>query len=131
MTSGRNTPSAAFWATVVVVGVLLYPLSFGPACWVASRTGCGSRLLPKIYGPIVTRMRMNSDGHFETFRSDASLPPRDFLNFYPSGIISRYATLFATEGWRWRASLEFAEDDRDIADALRRGRWEWCEASRR
>jgi hypothetical protein len=31
-------PSAAFWATVVVVAVLVgYPLSFGPACWWFSR----------------------------------------------------------------------------------------------
>jgi len=29
----------AFWATVVVVAVLVaYPLSFGPACWIVSRT---------------------------------------------------------------------------------------------
>jgi len=33
MTS-RKKPGVAFWATVVVVVVLVaYPLSFGPACW--------------------------------------------------------------------------------------------------
>jgi hypothetical protein len=33
MTS-RKHPSAAFWVTVVVVVALVaYPLSFGPACW--------------------------------------------------------------------------------------------------
>src|SRR5689334_11661117 len=32
-------PSVAFWATVVVVLVLVgYPLSFGPACWISSRS---------------------------------------------------------------------------------------------
>jgi len=37
MTS-RNHPSAAFWATVMVVVALAgYPLSFGPACWFATR----------------------------------------------------------------------------------------------
>jgi hypothetical protein len=30
----RKKPGVAFWATVVVVVVLMaYPLSFGPACW--------------------------------------------------------------------------------------------------
>jgi hypothetical protein len=34
MTSHRKKPGVAFWATVVVVVVLVaYPLSFGPACW--------------------------------------------------------------------------------------------------
>jgi hypothetical protein len=33
----RKKPGVAFWATVVVVAVLAYPLSFGPACWVSGR----------------------------------------------------------------------------------------------
>ncbi len=38
MTPDRKTPGVAFWATVVVVVVLVvYPLSFGPACWLATR----------------------------------------------------------------------------------------------
>src|SRR5579864_4222092 len=38
MTPDRKNPGLAFWATVVVVVVLLYPVSFGPACGLASRT---------------------------------------------------------------------------------------------
>jgi hypothetical protein len=33
----RKKPGVAFWATVVVVVALAYPLSFGPACWIISR----------------------------------------------------------------------------------------------
>jgi hypothetical protein len=34
MTSDRKKAGVAFWATVVVVVALVaYPLSFGPACW--------------------------------------------------------------------------------------------------
>jgi hypothetical protein len=34
----RKTPSVTFWASVVVVAVLIgYPLSFGPACWWLSK----------------------------------------------------------------------------------------------
>jgi hypothetical protein len=36
----RKKPGVAFWATVVVVAVLVaYPLSIGPACGVLNRTG--------------------------------------------------------------------------------------------
>src|SRR5262245_11586965 len=38
MTS-RKHPSTAFWATVVVLALLVaYPLSFGPAFWLYSRS---------------------------------------------------------------------------------------------
>jgi hypothetical protein len=31
----RKKPGVAFWATVALVVVLVaYPLSFGPACWI-------------------------------------------------------------------------------------------------
>jgi hypothetical protein len=39
MNSDRKKPSVAFWAIVVVVVFLVaYPLSFGPACWWVSRS---------------------------------------------------------------------------------------------
>ncbi len=47
-------PSAGFWITVVLVAVLLgYPLSFGPACWIAARTSTSeSRLFQAAYWPL-------------------------------------------------------------------------------
>lgn len=37
MTEPRTKPGVAFWATVaVLVALLAYPLSFGPACWLVS-----------------------------------------------------------------------------------------------
>ena len=59
----KKQPGVAFWATVVVVVVLVaYPLSFGPACWWMSRSvlvgvgGSGNnytmRFIPAIYRPI-------------------------------------------------------------------------------
>ncbi len=38
MTSDRKKPAAGFWITVALVAVLVYVVSFGPACWIASRT---------------------------------------------------------------------------------------------
>ncbi len=37
MKSSDKKPGVAFWATVVVVVALAYPLSFGPACWLTAR----------------------------------------------------------------------------------------------
>ena len=39
MSGERKKPGVAFWATVVLVVVLVvaYPLSIGPACWLADR----------------------------------------------------------------------------------------------
>jgi hypothetical protein len=42
MSEERKKPGVAFWATVVLVAVLAYPLSFGPACWLCSRIERGA-----------------------------------------------------------------------------------------
>ena len=53
MTPDRKKPGVAFWATVTVVVALVgYPLSFGPACWLTSRTNAGASSIPVIYRPI-------------------------------------------------------------------------------
>ena len=53
MTSDRKKPGVAFWATVVVVVILVgYPLSIGPACWVTSRSDAGGDAVSLVYQPI-------------------------------------------------------------------------------
>jgi hypothetical protein len=50
----RKQPGMAFWATVVVVGLLIaYPLSFGPACWITSRTSLPGDWLLVVYRPMI------------------------------------------------------------------------------
>jgi hypothetical protein len=54
MSDKQKTSGMAFWATVVLVVVLLaYPLSFGPACWMTSRMAGPTRMLPIVYRPIL------------------------------------------------------------------------------
>jgi hypothetical protein len=51
---GRKHPPAAFWATVVVVVLLVaYPLSFGPACWLYNWNGVGKSTIEVAYFPLV------------------------------------------------------------------------------
>jgi hypothetical protein len=50
----HKKPGVAFWATVVVVVALAYPLSFGPACWINCRTGwIGRETLSISYRPLI------------------------------------------------------------------------------
>jgi hypothetical protein len=81
MTSDRNKPGVAFWATVVVVALpLIYVLSFGPACWISSHSGIGVYALPKVYRPILEAMSSS--------RSVADL-------------CNSYAKAGARSGWQW------------------------------
>ena len=56
MSEDRKQPGVAFWATVVVVALLAYPASYGPAEWLYARN-CLPRLsapvLRKIYWPML------------------------------------------------------------------------------
>jgi hypothetical protein len=38
MNDDRKKPAVAFWTTLLVVVMLIYPICYGPACW---RAGCG------------------------------------------------------------------------------------------
>jgi hypothetical protein len=53
MNPEQRKPGVAFWSTVVLVAVLAYPVSFGPACWIVSWAGSGSRILATAYRPII------------------------------------------------------------------------------
>jgi hypothetical protein len=54
MTSDRKKPGVAFWATVVVVVVLVaYPLSFGPACWLTYSGILRHRTIARVYWPLL------------------------------------------------------------------------------
>jgi hypothetical protein len=55
MTFQRKKPGVAFWATVAVVMVLvLYVASFGPACWLAERNVIPESIPRITYRPLAT-----------------------------------------------------------------------------
>jgi hypothetical protein len=82
MTS-RKKPGVTFWATVAVVVVLVaYPLSFGPACWITSRLDRGANLVPVAYRPLTWAMSPTSDTMINR--------------------VSRwYSKIGAAENWEW------------------------------
>jgi hypothetical protein len=44
----------AKWSLAVVVGLpVLYVASFGPACWISSRSNMAASLVPTVYRPLV------------------------------------------------------------------------------
>lgn len=51
--SEQKKPGFGFWATVVATVLVLYPLSFGPACWIVSRYVGMSEVLSIVYRPLV------------------------------------------------------------------------------
>jgi hypothetical protein len=54
MTSDRKKPGVAFWATVVVVvALVVYPLSFGPACWGLDRRIGDPCAIAAVYRPVL------------------------------------------------------------------------------
>src|SRR5260370_1457438 len=54
MTRPRKHPSPAFCITVALVVLLVaYPVSFGPACWLADRLQIATPFVARIYKPIV------------------------------------------------------------------------------
>lgn len=47
-------PTAGFWIVVVMIVLLVgYPLSFGPACWIGWRSQFGRKAVIVLYTPIL------------------------------------------------------------------------------
>jgi hypothetical protein len=124
MTPSRKKPGVAFWATVVVVVLVLYVASFGPACWLSSRTGTGVRALPIIYRPITSCMRIEDF----PFRGTSNSRGPAFDYFYPTGPINRFAELWAAEHWKWRLVVEREDNTKPLN--LDDGYWRWCDATK-
>jgi hypothetical protein len=60
MSEEPKKPGAAYIMTVsLVLVLLLYPLSLGPACWIASRANRGATTLGDVYRPITWAMSRN------------------------------------------------------------------------
>ncbi len=71
MTSGKK-PGIAFWATVVLVLVLAYPLSFGPACWITSRAEWLQPAFEYAFWPLVWAANRTTPASWDLLRPYAT-----------------------------------------------------------
>src|SRR3977135_2084087 len=81
MSEDRKKSGAAMWCSVVLIVALIgYPLSFGPACWTVSRLNLGADAVCFIYRPMT----------WAIFRSQVIA-----AMFVP------YSELLAAPEWHW------------------------------
>jgi hypothetical protein len=108
MHDDRKKPGVAFWATVVIVVVLIgYPVSFGPACWLSSRFTRGADLLPLVYRPITWIMERGSSEFKIAMRS--------------------YSRSLDVDGWDWeRRAIIPADGIACIEDVQFEWRFKHC-----
>jgi hypothetical protein len=93
MSDNRKKPGWAFWAVVVVVVMLVvYPLSIGPACWISSRTSIGATAASVIYQPMM----------WVTSRSERA-----------EQVLSWYCRVGAAIGWQWHRGMWIEGDGLD------------------
>jgi len=95
MPCDRKKPGVAFWATVVVVMVLVaYPLSFGPACWWFT----SSPVAEEVPGEPLLRRERTLRGSSGRYAPRFYWPLGWLAGHGPAPIsmaIRRYATLFS------------------------------------
>jgi hypothetical protein len=51
MSDSRTKFGFGFWAILALSMALIYPLSFGPACWISQRTGATGAVVSFVYQP--------------------------------------------------------------------------------
>lgn len=98
MVSPARKPSAGFWITVaLVVALLAYPLSFGPACWITSRVNLDGSWVNAPYRPILLAW----------YRTPEPI----------KRAITSYAEWFAAPDWGWDAPPLRTSDGLPLLDA--------------
>jgi hypothetical protein len=127
MTNNLKKKSTARWRIKAALLALLaaYPLSFGPACWIASRADLRSRLLPLVYRPILKLMS------WQEVRELGSRPPEG--DNWEKGantaalrhsLFSWYAELGAKEGAHWFYTVRYEKRPGEPAQ-ITGEEWRW------
>jgi len=110
-TISRKKPGVAFWATVVLVVALAYPVSFGPACWKKKgrKKGPGRPgqdilecpLFSLAFGPacwITSRTNSGASAVAAFYQPIFRIPD---LGTGTDDALDSYSRLLAAPGWAW------------------------------
>jgi len=119
----------AFWATVGLVVVFVgYPLSFGPACWISSRTNIGINTLPSIYYPLISLATIDSSQLTEWHRTivDRHIPSATIRIRSTSTVINWYSRLGSARDFEWKYEFEFSQTPEGRLTIVEDG-WKWKE----
>jgi hypothetical protein len=108
----------------------MYVTTFGPVCWVSSRTRIGIETLPWIYRPILTLMKKDDSPAARILLHWSNNERPATLYLYPSGVMSRYASWFAAENWQWRFRQVVEDRSTDVV-LYSEVRWEFRNAAQR
>jgi hypothetical protein len=71
--------SRRFWISAIPLVPIFYVASFGPACWLTSRTNVGANFLPTLYLPIIVVWDIDA-----SFRGLPNRPLHEALQWYTS-----------------------------------------------
>jgi hypothetical protein len=105
MRAERKKPGWVFYTTVALSLPLLYVATFGPACWVSSRTGLGTGALGAFYRPLVREISVE----WRASMLD------DQPNENRIGVaLEWYANFGAAEDWRWWPAPGAANDGKGL-----------------
>jgi hypothetical protein len=98
----NKRPGVAFWATIMMLVLLVgYPLSFGPACWMTSQLNAGASAIPVAYRPLTWVMS-------------------PVANTVVNRVTTWYAKIGAPDDWQWGAMFD---------DKGRHVGWRWGSTS--
>lgn len=84
-------------AVIALALLLAYPLSFGPVCWINSRTQVGDRLIWVVYRPIFAVMLQNGPRPLQQglwWFADLGAPPDHYLAVWNGGFFWQIGPLF-------------------------------------
>jgi hypothetical protein len=93
MDDKKEKPGLAFWGIVAIGTLLLYPLSFGPACWLSSCIHRGQSEISFVYQPLM---------QFWWGREPGRAPRRGDL-------LDRFTRFASKEGWTCARFAETGE----------------------
>lgn len=100
----RRRKRAVLSMCAAILGLALYVLSFGPACWISSRAEAAADFLPAAYAPLLGCISDNCD------------TPLCYAVF-------RFAQIGAAPGWEWTETYV------KLDDGGRDHSWVWGQAS--
>ncbi len=126
MAKQRRKPGVGFYGMVAVVTILiLYPVLFGPACWITSHAGYRINILSTAYRPLLRLMSRE-----ELFEIDHQERPDRSIGITSSrplttGVLVWWVTCWARNGAHWQYTVNY-EYNRGTPIKVENEEWQWC-----